>query len=447
MQQTARDTVDALIAKDTWTAENCEELRRTAMQMGDAPNRLRAILGQLESQTDEVKGAAALRIGMVRYLLCRFGAALEALGQATDNKERHYYQALCYKQLNQVDAASQEFERAGDRGWDPDEIWRQLLELQIIAGQIDEAAKALGKQAAKMGESAEYYYLRGRIDELAGRAEQAAEAYTKAHELNGEHEGALFRLAYLYDLHGDEEQAVELYQQCISRPPIHANALLNLAVLHEDAGRYEQAIRCLRSVLATNPTHARARLFLKDAQASTTMYYDEDQAKRIAKRNAVLDIPVTDFELSVRARNCLKKMNIRTLGDLVRTTEPELLSYKNFGETSLKEIKDMLAAKGLRLGQELEETGDYGNLLEMTAPEPVAASVENEGVLATPIDRVEFSVRARRALESLRIRTLGDLAAKSEAELMTCRNFGQTSLNEVRQRLAEYGLELREPTA
>ena len=64
------------------------------------------------------------------------------------------------------------------------------------------------------------------------------------------------------------------------------------------------------------------------------------QAKRMAKRSAVMDIPVTDFELSVRARNCLKKMNIRTLGDLVRTTEQQLLAYKNFGETSLKELQE-----------------------------------------------------------------------------------------------------------
>ena len=105
------------------------------------------------------------------------------------------------------------------------------------------------------------------------------------------------------------------------------------------------------------------------------MYYDEDQARRIAKRNAVLDIPVTDFELSVRARNCLKKMNIRTLGDLVRITEAELLAYKNFGETSLKEIKDMLTAKGLRLGQALEEGSELADLAEMKpATGPTTAS-------------------------------------------------------------------------
>ena len=64
---------------------------------------------------------------------------------------------------------------------------------------------------------------------------------------------------------------------------------------------------------------------------------------------------MTDFELSVRSRNCLKKMNIRTLGDLTRVTEQQLLSSKNFGETSLDEIKEMMTTKGLHLGQSLED--------------------------------------------------------------------------------------------
>ena len=240
-------------------------------------------------------------------------------------------------------------------------------------------------------------------------------------------------------IHRGEEEVMELYQECVAHPPVHANALLNMAVLHEDAGEYDKACQCLRRILATNPTHPRARLFLQDAEASKSMFYDEDQARRLAKRNAVLDIPVTDFELSVRARNCLKKMNIRTLGDLVKTTETELLAYKNFGETSLKEIKDMLTAKGLRLGQALEEGSE---LADLNAPAP--ASVSNDGVLATQLEHIEFSIRARRALEGLKMATLGELISKSEAELLACKNFGQTSLNEVRQRLAEYGLSLRE---
>ena len=65
----------------------------------------------------------------------------------------------------------------------------------------------------------------------------------------------------------------------------------------------------------------------------------------------VLGIPVSDFELSVRSRNCLQKMGINTLGDLARCSEQDLLASKNFGETSLVEIREMLASKGLRLGQ------------------------------------------------------------------------------------------------
>ena len=103
-------------------------------------------------------------------------------------------------------------------------------------------------------------------------------------------------------------------------------------------------------MLAADPNDEQARLFLKDAQASLTMYYNPDEEHACSRFSQVLEIPVTDFELSVRSRNCLKKMNIRTLGDLTRVSEQQLLSSKNFGETSLNEIKEMLTAKGLRLG-------------------------------------------------------------------------------------------------
>ena len=92
---------------------------------------------------------------------------------------------------------------------------------------------------------------------------------------------------------------------------------------------------------------------MKDVDSARSMYYDEDDRKGDA-RNRVLEIPITDFELSVRSRNCLKKMNIRSLGDLLKTTEQELLSYKNFGQTSLNEIKQQLGNFGMGL-RKLEE--------------------------------------------------------------------------------------------
>ena len=66
------------------------------------------------------------------------------------------------------------------------------------------------------------------------------------------------------------------------------------------------------------------------------MYYNPEEEHARSRFSQVLEIPVTDFELSVRSRNCLKKMNIRTLGDLTRVSEQQLLSSKNFGETSLQ---------------------------------------------------------------------------------------------------------------
>jgi len=441
MHQVQNEDIATIAAKETWTAEDYQALLVQLSAQGSGPDKLRAMLGEMQAANPDAKGGAAMKIGMLRYSLCRFEEALAALGAATDNKDRRYFQAQCYKQLRQYDKALEDLARAKDRGWDGLAIDLEVAEVQALAGSPDAAAAALDKLDKKAGDRADYHYARGLADELRGFGEQAEQAYLKARQIDPNHVGATFRLAYYYDLRGEEKEAIELYRQVVARPPVHANALLNLAVLYEDAGAYEQAIPCLRRILAANPYHLRARLFLKDVTASLNMYYDEDHARRIARRNAVLDIPVTDFELSVRARNCLKKMNIRTLGDLVRTTEAALLGYKNFGETSLKEIKDMLSAKGLRLGQALEEGSDLADY----RPKP-QLPVADEGVLSVLLEGLEFSVRSRRALESLGLKTLGDLANRTEADLLACRNFGQTSLNEVRQRLAEYGLRLREPS-
>jgi DNA-directed RNA polymerase subunit alpha len=64
----------------------------------------------------------------------------------------------------------------------------------------------------------------------------------------------------------------------------------------------------------------------------------------------MLDRPIADLELSVRARNCLDSANLQTLKDLVTLSEPEVMKLKNLGKTSLTEIKNRLAEKGLTLG-------------------------------------------------------------------------------------------------
>ncbi|MFW6062276.1 MAG: DNA-directed RNA polymerase subunit alpha C-terminal domain-containing protein [Planctomycetota bacterium] len=438
MEQGTQQAIQELIAKDSWSWDDFQQFIGQLTASSNVPDRLGQALRQLQTEHPEPSGAAALKIGLVQYAMCRLAEALATLSDATDNATRHYARAQCLRGLRRFDQALEELGLAHKQGMTGDEMGLEMIEVRALAGEPEQAQQQLAEYADRMGETAQFLYIQGEILELQGLIEEAGDSYERAVDAGEDYKPALFRLAYFYDLHGEEREAVELYQECVQHPPVHVNALLNLAVLYEDAGRYDDAILALRRILTLNPQHQRARLFLKDAEASKTMYFDEDQAKAIARRNAVLDIPVTDFELSVRARNCLKKMDIRTLGDLVQISESELLSYKNFGETSLKEIKDMLTAKGLRLGQALEEGSE---LASYTSPSREEGA--DEGLLNTPLSQIEFSVRARRALESLGVESLGDLAQKSEAELLTCKNFGQTSLNEVKQRLSEYNLVLR----
>ena len=79
-----------------------------------------------------------------------------------------------------------------------------------------------------------------------------------------------------------------------------------------------------------------------------------DELRPRVEMNENLFRNVDELELSVRASNCLKTANIRTIADLVQKTESELLKTKNFGKKSLNEIKTILGEMGLSLGMRLD---------------------------------------------------------------------------------------------
>jgi len=310
---------------------------------------------------------------------------------------------------------------------------------QIRTGGHEAARRALEGIPRTAENRIELMFLRGYLQELSYDREGAMATYEALLKDDPDHTEAIFRLALLCDLGGDDERAIELYEHSASKPPAHVNALTNLAVLYEEQGRLADAEAVLESVLAENANHTRARHFLKSVESSFGMVYDEQMQRDRDRRDAILDVPVSDFELSVRSRNCLRQMNIRTLGDLLRITEPELLSYKNFGETSLNEIKTMLTQKGLKLGQSLQP-------VEPPPPPPFArVGAEPLLQLKRPISELELSVRSRKCLQRLGVQTLGELTVHSEAELLAIKNFGQTSLTEIKRQLAVHGLSLRLP--
>ena len=78
---------------------------------------------------------------------------------------------------------------------------------------------------------------------------------------------------------------------------------------------------------------------------------EEEVDEELEKMKDLLNRSVEELELSVRSSNCLKAANIKTLGDLVRKTEGDMLKYRNFGRKSLKEIVDILNGMNLELGQ------------------------------------------------------------------------------------------------
>ena len=87
-------------------------------------------------------------------------------------------------------------------------------------------------------------------------------------------------------------------------------------------------------------------------------YKYEDIARPPLLRNDLLDRSVDELELSVRSYNCLKNADIRSIRDLIKRSERDMLHTKNFGKKSLTEIKDLLHGMGLDFGMDFDEQGN-----------------------------------------------------------------------------------------
>jgi DNA-directed RNA polymerase subunit alpha len=394
---------------------------------------------QVEANMARTSPKTRLAVGIGLFILGRNVEAAQKLHKANDCKEKFIYIAFALRQMGKFDEAIENLQKSLDYEADTLSITLEKVATYRSASDFDTAAKELKSCTNFKNVSAEYHYQVGRLREAQGLYEEAIDNYKMALELSPNHQRILFHLAYRCDLSGDEDTAIDYYRQITSNSPVHVSALLNLAVLYEDMGLFDKALQCVDMVLESHPNHQRAILFKKDIESSETMFYDEEKEKKKTRKNQMLETPISDFELSVRSRNCLKKMKIETIGDLLNISEAELLSYKNFGETSLREIKAILETKGLRLGMALEEkqlpsgeTSEFGE-----------AQDEAEGLSNKPLDDLQLSVRARKCLQKLDIHTLGDLIRKTEAELLGCKNFGVTSLNEIKKAIGNIGLSLR----
>ena len=372
---------------------------------------------------------AQVRKGIALWILGKVDEAREIWEKARASREGNFFLGLSHLERQEFGPAAERLTAVLDSE-SSTPVVVAAVEALALGGRVEEAQRHLHKHKSMLADSADAAYLDGLCAEMDGHWAGAQTAYEKALALDPQHARAIFRLAYGVDLRGDDEEALEFYQKLkVLRPP-HVHALMNLGVIHEDRGEYEKALECFELVLETDPNHSRAQLYKKDAAASLTMYYDEELKRRENRWAQLLSTPITELQFSVRVRNALGKLDAHTLGDLITRTEEELMGCANFGETSLKELKEVLGQRGLALAQPAGGLGAKGKSLK-------------DAVLAKSVNDFEWSARVKKCFEQLEVKTIGDLTSKSERDLLKCKNFGDTSLQEVRERLSQLRLNLK----
>jgi len=445
-----------LVEREDFEGGMVSRLREGLAQGGPQVRNLKEIADTLQKRLAVAAGPQQkkihLKLGITYYYLGHIRTAVEHLKQA-DGPLASFFLGLAHVYLGQaaayadddgdttdhLDLAAKAFDKAEKTGYAAQLTQLQKVGVLRLQRHVGEAKMILAKLKDAAAHNAEYYYQDGGIAEAEGDQVRAAKLYTRAVELEPRHAGALFRLAFLNDLQGNDEEAIGYYEKCLKYPPIGKGVLYNLGILYEDHDQYDKATECFRRLHKADPRDERAKLFVKDAEASLTMHYSPEDEQIREQDRIVMEIPITDFELSVRSRNCLKRMNIRTLGDLTRVTESQLLASKNFGETSLEEIRAIMNAKGVRIGQSL----DQGQQYEFRYRPAQNLSPEEQAVLNKPVSDLNLSVRARKCMNRLNITTLGELIQRTADELLEAKNFGMTSLTEVRERLVQHNLKLR----
>lgn len=441
MIASAKDVVnvaDLLQNSGSFGAEEVSKLE-TALVYGQSPElRQTANLLRDEVASGEKNKTKLLKTAVVLHLLGEHSKAEPMLAKMSGDGLAEYYHGEVLVAMGRYAEAAKAFEQAAKHGYDSVQCLLMRAGAVRAGGHVPQAEELLKSAAAAGGGTrAEYCYQMGCILSDQGDTYGAVEYFERAIDMNPNHQKALFWLAGVNASRGNDEDAIRLYERALARPPLHMGALINLGLLYEDTENYSAAAFCFKRVLEVYPDHQRAMLYLKDIESAHDMYYDEESLRNQARLKQVLEIPVTDFELSVRSRNCLQKMGVRNLGDLTRLSEQDLLGGKNFGETSLREIKEMMESKGLHLGQfaSKERPRDYG-YQETLSP-------QQQALLNRPVADLNLSVRARKCMSRLGITTLGELVLRNPDELLESKNFGVTSLNEVRAKLSDLGLRLR----
>jgi len=422
--------------------ENFEAVREHIYQsyktVDYTDKRVKELESKVQNASEADKRELQEKLGILLVALAEHEAAIEHLEGVKRRKEACHFLGRALLAVDRAEDAISCLEkgRQGGRDFLSD---MYIAEAHCRNRQWQKAETVLAPYTDSDADKPLLHYELGRTAETRGDYAEAVRCYENALGIDPDHVPSLFRLAFNRDLNGEDESAMAFYERATAQHPTYIGALINLGILYEDHGRYEEAVECYKRVLAIDPLHKQAELFLRDAESSVSMYVDEERTRRSRQQHEVLNMPLSQFEFSARSRHCLRDLEVEKLGDLVNLTAEDLLKHDNFGETSLQEVKDVLAGANLRLG---------ANVL---AQEPVSARTEGGGEapeenpdLQVLVTELGLSTRSQRCMTKLGVGTVGELIQHTEDELLAVPNFGRTSVGEVKARLSRLGLRLKE---
>jgi len=390
---------------------------------------------------------AIVRNATVAWILGKPSEAVELLDGTQPSNESQVVNALARHErgdhhisVDLLNDVYQDLDQGnGARGY----VFARYVESLLKLNRIDDAEERVQEEASSFDDGEPNVpYLQGFVFELQGKPQEALDRYQEALERDPDHIPSLFREAALIDRQADEVVSSEddpetytqsIYERIMDASPVYQGAVMNLGLKYEDQGEYEEARDCYQMVLNEHPANRMAELYHGDAEASMNMSFREERMRERVQVGQLLNKGLTEFDFPERITDAFDQLNVETVGDLIQCTEDQLLACENFGEYSLDRVNKFLNKNDLSLAK--------GSRSKVTLkPGPPPEDVDE--ILRKKIENFDWSARSKRAMKRLSIYTLKDLVEHTEDELLDCQNFGETSLEEVKETLNELGLSL-----
>ena len=379
---------------------------------GDGLSAVRQSFAELRDQADDPNPPQRTLIvaGIVAYLLGQHHLALKYLSNISGVGIADYYRGMVLLGQQDYAEAAEAFEEAGKQRLRPDSVQALQGGRHPAFGQDRGGRTPVAGVGSRGGHSAPN--TRTRWAASAPTTETSLAPSSISSGLSTwipHHTAALFRLANEMNLPWQRRRR---RSGCTNRPcrarRSTSGAMINLGLFYED----KELIRRPPSAFAACCSSIRttAGPVVPQGHPGGGQHVLRRGCGRAQQRELeqVMRIPIGDFELSARSRNCLERAGIETLGDLTPISEHDLLSSKNFGETSLREIREHPQdAAGLSIGQFARPVA-----ARRADFHPETISPQEQAVLKAPVGDLNLSVRARKCLSRLGLVSIGELVSR-----------------------------------